>query len=122
MNIESVLFFSISILIFSILFIFPTVTYEILEDSIKMKWKVFKFILIGSRTIKITNIQEIRKFIFKKDILPGGYIWGNLLIKKGVIIVLNKRLIRFSFFKRIFITPKNPDEFIKEINNKLKCY
>jgi hypothetical protein len=81
-----------------------------------MKWKIIKFIIIASRTIKIENIQKIRRFIFKKDIFPGGYMFGNVLNKKIVVLILKKRIF---FSRKILITPPNPDEFIERINIKL---
>jgi len=111
-----------SFLYIFILFISSNFTYDIFETTIKMKWKIFKYILIGSRTIKIENIKEVEKFILRKDLFSGAYIYGNLskIIKKyGVIIILKKRMF---FIKKFLVTPQNPDEFIKEINNKLKRY
>ena len=120
-NITAVILFISFIYIF-ILFIFSNFTYDILETSIKMKWKILKFILIGSRTIKIENIREVKKIILKKDLFSGGYIYGNvlkILKKNGVVIILKKRMF---LIKKFFISPQNPDEFIEQLNKKIEMH
>jgi hypothetical protein len=82
-----------------------------------MQWRILVYIPFSFSKIKIENIQEIRRFDFRKDFFRGGYIFGNLIRKKGVIIVLKKRsLLR----KRIFVTPQNPENFIEQINNIIR--
>jgi hypothetical protein len=82
-----------------------------------MRWRILVYIPFSFSKIKIGNIQEIRRFDFRKDFFRGGYIFGNLIRRKGVIIVLRKRsLLR----KRIFITPENPEKFIEQINDIIK--
>ncbi len=109
----------ISVMYILIVFIFSSFSYDIIQTSIKMKWKILKYVLIGSRTVQIENIQEVRSFIFKKDVFPGGYIFGNVLSKKCVVLVLRKRVF---LMKKIFITPINPDDFIERVNNLLKIH
>jgi hypothetical protein len=82
-----------------------------------MQWRILVCIPFSFSKIKIENIQEIRRFDFKKDFFRGAYIFGNLIRRRGVIIVLKKRsLLR----KRIFITPENPDKFIEQVGNIIK--
>jgi hypothetical protein len=100
----------IALVIFSGLYIFSTFKYEIFGNDLIIKWRLLKYIPFNSRKIDNDNIQAIKKFIFKKDMLHPTDIWGNLFIKKGFIVILKK-----GFIKRVYITPDNPDLFIGKI-------
>ena len=52
------------------------------------------------------------KVLTQKDIFAGGDIWGNLFIKKGVIIKLKKGVVKI-----IYITPDYPNKFIEQVKN-----
>ena len=105
---------AIGLIIFSILYVFASFSYEILENKIYIKWSILKYIPFNSLNIDIDQIVAIRTFDFKNDILAGGRIWGNLLTKKGVIIQLNK-----GFFKNVYITPDNPKQFMEVARNRM---
>ena len=108
-----------AVVIFSILYVFSDFTYTISDGTLKMKWSILKFVFFGSRKVNIDNINEVKLFDFRKDILKGYDVFGNLLIKKGVVIILKKRSM---LLKRIYITPGNPDKFIEQINQEKAKY
>lgn len=114
MTINNIIFIGccIFLIIYSIIYIFSTFSYQISDDFIYIKWKILRYIPFNSHKIGLNQIETIRTFIFKKDILAGGDIWGNPFIKKGVIIKLEKGLI-----KNIYITPDNPKKFIEQVKN-----
>jgi hypothetical protein len=109
---------SIAFAIFLILYIFSNFSYKFSAKSVVMKWRILKFVPIGSREIDLEDIREARRFEFRKDILGGGFIFGNLFTKRGVLLVLRKRFLSFLYTKRIFVTPENPEEFINKIKER----
>ncbi|MBE0449141.1 MAG: hypothetical protein IBX64_13795 [Actinobacteria bacterium] len=111
--------FFLGLAIVMIFYIFGSFTYEIREHSVCMKWELLKYIPFKSVKIDIDDILEARRYSFEKDIAGADY-FGNLLIKPGVILVLKRRRLTFSFIKRIYITPDNPDEFIARVNQKIQ--
>lgn len=100
----------IVLIIFSGLYVFSTFKYETSGKDLIVKWRLLKNIPFNSRKIDIDNIQTIKKFTFKKDMLHPTDIWGNLFIKKGFIVILKK-----GFMKRVYITPDNTDLFVEKI-------
>jgi len=100
----------ITLVLFSVLYVFSTFKYEVFGKDLTIRWKLLKYIPFNSRKIHVDNIQTINKFIFKKDTLYPTDIWGNLFIKKGFIVILEK-----GFIKRIYITPDNPDLLVDKI-------
>lgn len=102
------------VILFSILYLFSSFSYQISEDSIVIQWKLLKYVPFNSRKIDINNVREVRRFGFKKDILFGANIWGNLFTKEGVIIILNE-----GFFRRVYLTPEEPDKFIAKVGAKI---
>jgi hypothetical protein len=104
----------IGLFLFLILYVFPTYSYVISGDSIYVKHKILKYVPFRSKKIIIKKIDTVRDFDFKKDIFSGGDIWGNLFIKRGVIIKCKK-----GFFKNIYVTPENPHQFIEQVREKM---
>ena len=80
-------------------------------NSLTVTWKLLKYIPFNSRKINIDNIQTIKKFKFKEDMLYPTDIWGNLFIKKGFIVILKE-----GFIKRVYMTPDNPAVFVDKIS------
>ena len=101
-------------IIFSLLYVFSGFSYEIVEGKLSIKWTVLKYIPFGSKRVPISSIQDVRRFEFKKDILRGAYIGGNLFIKDGVLLILKE-----GVFKRVYITPDNPDDFIVNMKHRM---
>lgn len=99
------------IILFAILYVYSTFSYDFNNGYIDIKWRLIKVIPFNRKTIRIENISDIT---FNKNI-TGVAIWGNLIRKKGVIIKLNKGII-----KNIYITPDNPDDFIKQVKSKIR--
>ncbi len=105
---------TMSLVVFLTVYVFASFSYQISQDRLKMKRRILVYIPVNCCKIKIKNIQEVRRFDLRKDLPRGGYIFGNLFRKKGVIIILK----RWSLFgKRMFISPENPEKFIEQINN-----
>ena len=109
----TIVIIAIALAIFLILYVFSSFSYKISEDFLIMQWRILKFVPFTSKKIRLADIQEARRFKLKEDLLSGGYIFGNLLTKKGVILILRKRAF---FVKKIFITPDKPDTFLEQIN------
>ncbi len=112
----SLIVITIGLVIFFTFFVFARFSYEISHDYLRMRQRILIYIPFSFFRIKTKNIQEVRRFDFKKDVLSlrGFFIFGNLFRKKGVMIILR----RWSFRgRRIFISPENPDRFIKEMSS-----
>ena len=104
----------ISLSIFSLIYIFSSFCYDILANRISMRWRILKYIPFNAYEMNFDNIDEIRFFEFRKDMPHGALIWGNLFVRKGVIIQLKK-----GFFKRMYITPEEPKLFMEKVKDKL---
>jgi len=107
---------TVAFLIVMALYVCSSFSYVISNNTLKMDWRILKYVRFASREINIDNIQEVRRFRLKQDLFGGGYVFGNLFIKAGVIIILKRRLL---FCSKVYITPKEPDIFIEQIINKL---
>ena len=110
------IFISICIFTFMILYVVSTFSYSVSDNCIVMRWYILKYLPFGYRKIPLSTINEVKSFEFS-DFVRGGYIFGNIFTKKGVTIVLTKK---FYFTNRIFITPSKSDMFIGQINSLLK--
>lgn len=115
MNSYLLLVIATGVVLFSILYLFSSFSYQISQDSIVIQWKLLKYVPFNSRTIDISNVRQIRRFELKKDILFGANIWGNLFTKEGVIIILKE-----GFFKRVYLTPEEADKFIAEVEGRIR--
>lgn len=115
MNSYLLLVIATGVVLFSILYLFSSFSYQISEDSIVIQWKLLKYVPFNSRKIDIGNVREVRRFEFKKDILFGANLWGNLFTKEGVIVILKQ-----GFFKRVYLTPEEPDKFIAIVGARIK--
>ena len=93
----------IGLIVFSTLYIFSTFNYEMSGNNLIIKWRLLKYIPFNSRRIDTNNIQSVKTFKFKEDILSPTDIWGNLFVKKGLIVILKE-----GFIRRIYITPDSP--------------
>ncbi len=100
-----VLFFASGISLFLAYFVFGRFSYEICDDTFVVKRKLFFFIPFGKKKIPFANIQEIRPLNGFWDALRGAEVYGNLFLRRGVLVVLKR-----GFFKRLFITPPNLKE------------
>lgn len=112
-NSELIFFLFASLIIFSILYIFPKFTYTLTENSIKVKWQLLSFIPFITYTIKIKNIENIQEFSFKKHFANPIQVLGNLFIKKGVIITTKGKFFRYN----LYLTPDDSDIFIRKIES-----
>jgi hypothetical protein len=81
-----------------------------------MRWYILKYLPFGYLKIPLSNIKEIKPFKLKY-LIRGGYVFGNIFTKRGVTLVLTKKIY---FTNNIFITPSEPDIFINKINASLK--
>ncbi len=104
---------SISLAVLLVVYVFASFSYNISEDYLKMRRRILIYVPFSFLTIRIENIEEVRGFDLKKDLLTAVLIFGNVFRRKGVIVVLKRR---FPFWKKIFITPENPQKFIEQIN------
>lgn len=105
---------TISLVIFLTVYFFASFSYKISGNYLKMQQRILIYIPFYFFKIKIENIQEVKRSDLKRDLFSGALIFGNLFRRKGVIIVLKRR---FLFRKKIFITLKNSQKFIEQINN-----
>ena len=108
------IFLAICLILFSILYVFSTFTYHISNTALSIQWRLFRYIPFNSREINIEEVLEVRRFDLSKDLLVGTQIWGNLLIRKGVVLVLKR-----GFFRHAYVTPKDPDNFIQEMKARI---
>ncbi len=98
-------------IIFVILYVFSNFSYSLNNEVIKVNWRIFYFIPFISSTVKIEQIEDIKHFEFKKDILKPTQVFGNLFIKKGVIVTIKGKLFSYN----IYLTPQDPERFIADV-------
>jgi hypothetical protein len=94
------------------------VRYRLTDSEIE----VLLFGLVPESKTKLQDIVEVRKVSFS-ELLPwknlesvGWFRLSNRLWGEGVL-VRRKR----GFFRNFVITPDQPDEFVEELNLKLKA-
>jgi len=107
------IFFVGGICLFFAYYLFGRFSYELHDQVLVVRRKILYFIPYGFRRIPISSIREIRRFGGWKDVLRGADMFGNLFLREGVIIILKD-----GIFRRIFITPEKPDEFIKRVETQ----
>ena len=113
MIINDLLIFVLSVsFILSILYILSNFNYQISDKHIEIRWKILGFIPFISSKIKINEIENVKKFEFKKDVLVPTQILGNLFIKQGIIVSLKGKIFKYN----VYLTPKDCEQFITEIN------
>ena len=106
--------------IFAILYVLPSFSYEIGKDFLRMKMKIFRYVPFDFWKIRIDDIQEARRSEAKLDLLKEGVIFGNLFARRGIILILKKSALRFLYRRKVWITPENPEEFLAEIESRVK--
>jgi hypothetical protein len=109
-----VLLFASGISLLLAYFVFGRFSYEIRDSIFVVERRLFFFIPFGKRRIPIENIQEIRPLKGFWDVLRGAEVYGNLFLRRGVLVVLKR-----GFFKRLFITPPNVAELTNSLEQEL---
>jgi hypothetical protein len=108
-----ILLILLAAVLFSLFYLFASFSYQILEDTILLKWRILKYVPFNVLRIRIEDIEEIDLFNNRKHIFYGARIWGNPFVKKGIIILLRRGIV-----KRVFLTPRNPMQFIDEVRRQ----
>ena len=101
-----------------IFYAFARFSYEISGDAVTIRWQILGIVPFARRTIRICDIRQAKEFDLRKDFWRGAEILGNLFLKRGVIVQLNRRWMGLAW--RLYITPADPDDFIAQINQKLR--
>jgi hypothetical protein len=93
------------------------IRYKITDSSIEVRL----FGLIPQSKTRLKDIVEVRKVSFN-ELLPwknpksiGWFRLGNRLRADGVVIRRNR-----GIFRTFVISPNEPDEFVRALNQKLK--
>jgi len=108
--------FSIGAIAVLVLYVFSSFRWEIVENTLFIKWGILKYIPLVRRKISVKDIQEARRFELRRDVW-GGYVFG--VFRRGmVVLVLRRRLLGFGFAKKVFFTPDDPDKFLEELRTK----
>jgi len=110
------LLFCYPFIAFIVFYVFSRVSYDVDDNFIKIHRRVLKYFSAGSILIELGSIEDIRIYRARDDFLSPWLIWGNVFIRKGVMIILKRR--RF-IYKKIFITPSDPDDFISQVKHRL---
>jgi hypothetical protein len=105
--------FSVAIVFILVFYVTANFSYAVRDGDIQMKWRILKWIPINRWRIRLDRVKEVRRFDARQD-LVGGEIFGNILSKRVVTLVVDRRF----GFKRIFITPNEPELFIEQIRNR----
>ena len=104
---------SVAIIFILVFYVTASFSYAVRDTDIKMNRKILKWIPISGWRIRLDRVKEVRRFDARTD-LVGGEIFGNVLSKRVVTLVVDRRF----GFKRIFITPNEPELFIEQIRNR----
>lgn len=105
--------FGVAIVFIFVFYVTASFSYTVRDTDIKMKWRILKWIPIGAHRIRLDQVKEVRRFDARKDLI-GGEIFGNIFSKRVVTLIVDGRL----WFKRVFITPSEPELFIEQIRNR----
>jgi len=105
--------YSVAIVFILVFYVTANFSYAVRDGDLQMKWRILKWIPISRWRIRFDRIKEVRRFDGRKD-LVGGEIFGNIFSKRVVTLVVDRRF----GFKRIFITPNEPELFIEQIRDR----
>jgi len=94
--------------------VFATFNYTIDRTHLTISWRILSRVPFNSRSIRLAAVAQVRRFERFPDHLFVGSVWGNLFVKPGIILTLRKGL-----FRRIYLTPRQPDEFMRELNARI---
>jgi hypothetical protein len=97
-----------------ILFGLGTFYYEVVGEFLVVRRRIFHYIPCGRLSIRLSQIKEIRRYGAPGDWWRGAEIYGNLFWCPGVLVIPRKGP---AF--RIYITPADPDEFVKSLGEYL---
>ena len=91
-------------------YLFGSFTYEFNEGGLVMRRKILGGIPFGSRALQFSDVKEVRRFGGAADWWRGADVYGRLFLQPGVLVIMRKGAVR-----RIYITPSQPDEFIRKL-------
>jgi len=101
------------------LFFYPLATfrYRIAEGAIEMEWIVLGFIRISRKRFDLEEIENAGTTTFLQCLWAarGFHVFGNIFARRGVAIILKKRVLWTSFGKTIYVTPRDPESFISQV-------
>jgi len=110
-----IVFLGIVIACYLVFVVFPDHQYEITPTSLRMEYRVLKRVRLSKREIRFEDIKDVRRLGFL--IPPGVWAYGNVFKpRSGVLLILRRRLL---FWRRVFITPADPDAFVSELRRRL---
>lgn len=112
-NIDAV-FAAVCLCLVVILFGLGTFCYEVVGEFLVVRRRILHYIPFGRCRIRLSQIKEIRRYGAPGDWWRGAEIYGNLLWRPGVLVIPRK-----GPTVRIYITPANPDEFVKSLGEYL---
>ena len=108
-NPVGICFFIFSGLLFLILHVFSQYSYEFSSEALQIQCKIFGGITFYTTEIPFQNIEGVRLSAEWQDVV-GAKVRGNLSVQPAALIFLKK-----AFFKRVFVTPKEPDTFVEKL-------
>jgi len=107
-------------------FVFGRFSYRISESSLKMYWRILRYIPIAYFKAGIDNVQEVRRGNLIRDLRFSGSVFGPLSVKRWVTIVFKKGvhwyLTLFVPVHRLYVSPKTPDRFIEELREAIAAH
>lgn len=95
---------------------FGRYSYEVVDDTLRMRLRILRVVPWGRRTVKLSDIKGAKRFSPREDWRYGWDLFGNVLTKKSVFIQLKRRLIG-----GILVTPADPDAFVVEISRLIQA-
>jgi hypothetical protein len=96
-------------------YVFGKYPYQIDGNALVVRRRAFGFVPFGRRRISFEMIQDVRRFRWRDDWFRGADIYGSLFIRPGSIIILKS-----GMWKRVYITPQDPDAFIDSVLFRMK--
>jgi hypothetical protein len=97
-----------------VFYLTATFEYEIDGPDLALEWRVLGVVPLRWTRIPLTNIEGVRKRSWRDALLPGA-IFGNIFSCRGVLLVTRPPV----WMRYVFITPPDPDLFIRELEGRL---
>ncbi len=92
--------------------VFPRFSHDISDGILRIRRHIFRWIPFGTRKIRIDDIESVELSGLGK-VPCRAMEWGRLFALEGVLLTLRKRYS--LFYRAIYITPRDPRGFIREL-------
>ena len=91
--------------------------YSFSREGLRLKWRVVG-IPVRWGLLRWADIREAR--LGSARDLVGAYPFGRLVGGRKVVLLLRRRRLVVDLWRKVVLTPKNPKDFVHEVNERMR--